>query len=79
MKKYTLLFIPALFTGQVMAQDKKPDPANDPKTTEVWEPIPKIVTPGKLPQDAPSDAIILFSGRNLDAWHSVSDPSKPAA
>lgn len=62
-----------------MAQDKKPDPANDPKATEVWEPVPKIVTPGKLPQDAPSDAIILFNGRNLDAWHSVKDPSKQAA
>ncbi|QDW27666.1 3-keto-disaccharide hydrolase [Pedobacter sp. KBS0701] len=79
MNKYTLLFIPALFAGRAMAQDKKPDPANDPKATEVWEPVPKIVTPGKLPQDAPSDAIILFNGRNLDAWHSVKDPSKPAA
>lgn len=79
MNKYALLLIPAFFTIDAMAQDKKVDPANDPKTTEVWEPVPKIVSPGKLPQEAPSDAIVLFDGRNLDAWHSVKDPSKPAA
>jgi hypothetical protein len=79
MSKYALLFISAFFAGQAMAQDKKIDPAKDPKTTEVWEPVPKVVTPGNLPQEAPSDAIVLFNGRNLDAWHSVKDQSKPAA
>ncbi|WP_053058347.1 DUF1080 domain-containing protein [Pedobacter sp. BMA] len=79
MSKYALLLIPTFFAVQSMAQDKKTDPANDPKTTEVWEPVPKVISPGKLPQDAPSDAIVLFDGRNLDAWHSVKDPSKPAA
>lgn len=79
MSKYALLLIPTFFAVQSMAQDKKADPANDPKTTEVWEPVPKIVSPGKLPQEAPSDATVLFDGRNLDAWHSVKDPSKPAA
>ena len=34
------------------------------KKTEVWEPVPAIVTPGKLASDAPSDAIILFNGKN---------------
>jgi hypothetical protein len=50
----------------------------DPKLTEVWEPEPKIVTPGQTPQDAPSDAIILFDGKNLDQWESVKDTTKPA-
>jgi hypothetical protein len=39
----------------------------DPKATEVWEPEPKIVTPGEnnLP---PSDAIILFNGGDMNEW-----------
>jgi hypothetical protein len=34
----------------------------DPKATEVWEPEPRIVTPGEENR-APSDAIILFDGK----------------
>ena len=30
---------------------------------------PPVVTPGENPGDAPSDAIILFDGTNLDAWN----------
>lgn len=40
----------------------------DPKETEVWEPEPKVVTPGKNLSDPPSDAIVLFDGKNLDYW-----------
>ncbi|RYD69064.1 MAG: DUF1080 domain-containing protein, partial [Sphingobacteriales bacterium] len=79
MSKYALFFIPTLLGMSAMAQENKTDPAKDPKTTEVWEPVPKTVSPGQLPLNAPSDAIILFDGRNLDAWHSVKDPTKPAA
>ena len=50
----------------------------DPKATEVWSPEPKVVTPGKTAADAPSDAIVLFSGKNLDEWKSVNDSTKPA-
>lgn len=33
----------------------------DPKLTEIWSPVPKIITAGKsVTNDAPSDAIILF-------------------
>jgi Domain of Unknown Function (DUF1080) len=45
--------------------------------TEVYAPVPPIVTPGVSPQDAPSDAIILFNGNNLDAWYG-DDSSKAA-
>jgi len=40
---------------------------DDPKLTEVWEPVPEIVAPGNS-GEAPSDAILLFDGRNLDEW-----------
>ncbi|PST85211.1 DUF1080 domain-containing protein [Pedobacter yulinensis] len=76
-KNVYVLLATALISTTVMAQQKN-DPAKEAAKTEVWEPVPKTVTPGNLPQDAPSDAIILFGGKNLDEWHAVNDPSKPA-
>lgn len=43
-------------------------PKPSPKDTEVWEPEPVVVTPGASAAAAPSDAIVLFDGTNLDAW-----------
>ncbi len=40
----------------------------DPKKTEVWEPVPAMVAPGKTPTAAPADAIVLFDGKNLNQW-----------
>lgn len=39
-----------------------------PEDTEVWTPEPKVITPGRMNADAPSDAIVLFGGKNLDEW-----------
>ncbi len=46
----------------------------DPKATEVWEPVPKIITPviGNKP---PSDATILFDGSDFSKWQAESDDS----
>jgi hypothetical protein len=33
-------------------------------------PQPPVITPGKKPGDAPSDAVVLFDGKNLDQWTS---------
>ena len=46
-----------------------------PEDTEVWEPVPKSVTPGATCGAPPSDAIVLFDGKNLDQWVSVKDKS----
>jgi len=35
------------------------------KFTEVWSPVPRVVTPGRSSADAPSDAIVLF-GKKKD-------------
>ena len=49
--------------------------APKPQDTEVWEPVPKIVTPGASNAAPPSDAIVLFDGKNLDEWASAQDKS----
>lgn len=46
-----------------------------PEETEVWTPVPPVVTPGRTDADPPSDAIVLFDGKNLDDWVSAQDHS----
>lgn len=65
MKRESLLLTGLLLiTLSLQAQQKE----KDPETTEIWEPQPRIVTPAEEPRNAPSDAIILFDGKNLSAW-----------
>ncbi len=65
--KYSILTIAAIVAlcGSSLAQQK-----GDPKATEVWTPVPPKVDPGTNNQ-APSDAIVLFDGKNLDQWESA--------
>jgi len=42
----------------------------DPVATEVWKPVPRVVA---SPSDyfLPSDAVVLFNGKDLNAWKSA--------
>lgn len=53
------------------------DPSRDPARTEVWKPIPATVA---TPRDAaPSDAIVLFDGKDLSAWEGEQGGKAPWA
>ncbi len=69
--KKLLLIILSLTAFQAIAQQD-----NDPKLTEVWEPVPEVVTPGNATA-APSDAIILFDGKNLSEWQNPQFKGEP--
>jgi hypothetical protein len=49
-----------------------------PEETEYYEPVPPIITPGINFAAPPSDAIILFGGKDLSQWSSNDDSTKPA-
>ncbi len=49
-----------------------------PEDTEFYSPVPNIITPGKNSSQPPSDAIILFNGKNLNEWVSSNDTTMPA-
>lgn len=40
----------------------------EPALTEIWQPEPRVITAGKTAADAPSDAIVLFGGKDLAEW-----------
>tara|TARA_R110002153_G_scaffold4625_5_gene21743 strand:+ start:572 stop:1408 length:837 start_codon:yes stop_codon:yes gene_type:complete len=46
---------------------------NTPEETEFYKPVPPVVNPYDPIKKAPSDAIVLFGGDNLDNWISSRD------
>jgi hypothetical protein len=78
MRKSTILIlVPVVLSSFLFAAETKDPPVgydDTPFLPDGWRvhdidrPQPTVVTPGKKAGDAPSDAIVLLDGTNLDAW-----------
>jgi hypothetical protein len=78
MFKKKILSLTAIFiaTATSVAQPGTGKPT--PESTELWAPVPRVVHsgisyPNSSGTTAPSDAIILFDGKNFDHWLSAKD------
>ena len=69
------LFVIGLCASIGCAAQSAPQPK--PEETEVWSAEPKRVTPANG-TSAPSDAVVLFNGRDLSEWVLTAAPAKAA-
>ena len=59
----------SLLLAAVTTFAQVPEPMKmKPEMTEIWDPEIPVITAGQTPDDAPSDAIVLFDGTNLNEW-----------
>src|SRR6187200_3145382 len=72
----TLCFGFAMLHSQAQKESVFKKDFTKPEATEVWEPKPKNVTPG-IGTAPPSDAIVLFDGKNMDKWVMAKDGTPP--
>ena len=72
MKNALLAILFVVVAAPLLAQQKS---TMKPEETEVWQPVPPVVTPGVKESDPPSDAIVLFGGKDESQWISAQDHS----
>ncbi|RZK78162.1 MAG: DUF1080 domain-containing protein [Pedobacter sp.] len=71
------LFVASIMIGGMSmanAQQK-----TKPEETEVYTPVPPVVATKEVTIAAPSDAIVLFDGKDLNQWVMTNDRTKPAS
>jgi hypothetical protein len=71
-----ILFTATAVQAQTAEINKANLPSSNPDNAEIFAPMPHVVKPGATFSTAPSDAIILFDGKNLDEW--TSEDKSPA-
>jgi hypothetical protein len=78
MNATTIACLFAAVLAMPAARAQAPAPSKlDPKDTEVWQPEPARVKPAAA-SAAPSDAVVLFDGRDLAQWTSTKTPGAAA-
>ena len=88
MRRFFILFISSLIISHLalaqsadsLARAKRDKENHDKaKITEIYSPVPPIVTAGKTDAEPPSDALVLFDGKNLDLWRAEGPDSTKSA
>jgi hypothetical protein len=62
--------------AQATPAAQAPQPKHE--DTEFYQPVPPVVTPAATVGQPPSDAIVLFDGKDVSQWVSAKDGSSPA-
>ena len=73
--KLPLLSTALLLSAVSLAQAQQ---TAKPEDTEVYEPVPKTVVASPNFEPAPSDALVLFDGKDLSQWVMADDRNTPA-
>ena len=68
---HLLVFSYANVSSINVSAEEKLEPWQQAEKTEVWEPVPQLIS--AVEGKPPSDAIVLFSGNNLDGWLGADD------
>lgn len=72
LKRRILIFSIMIFSATAAGAQNSAAAAMKPEMTEFYEPVPAVVTPGRTPVNVfippPSDAIVLFNGKDLLQW-----------
>ena len=63
----SLALVLSLISLASLAQEM-PHESMDPRTTQIWDLKPRKITAGANAGEAPSDAIVLFDGKNISPW-----------
>src|SRR4028119_1390612 len=81
--KLLLASVFSLAMSQLQAQHQSSvpqPPPMKPEMTEFWEPEVRVVSPGTTTPNAvitaPSDAIVLFDGKDLSKWKGANGDAK---
>jgi hypothetical protein len=62
-----------LLAGALLMAASGANAQDKPADTEVYQPVPPVVTPGATDSAPPSDALVLFDGKDLSHWVNTKD------
>jgi hypothetical protein len=82
-RPFGLLLLIAMTLADSLGTSADAQSPTDWPIHSMTRPQPRVVDPGSFPARAsparaPSDAVVLFDGHNLDAWRSADSSSRPA-
>ena len=72
-----ILLLTAALSGAALLTARAQQ-SGKPEDTEVYTPVPPVVVPAATPGNPPSDALVLFSGKDLSEWVMTDDHAVPA-